>query len=410
MIKSLRKKFILINMALVFLVLAVVFSFLLFSQIGKAKNESQMALQSALGRKENGMQEKFEFGSPPKDFIRYPVFVVEYGPSGTPKMIFSDQIDISEQDLAAIAEAALELDVQQGILEKYQLRFCVRQEKNHLRIAFLERSAEINSIRQAVFTSVLSFLGSLAGFFLISLFLSRLALAPTVRAWEQQQRFVSDASHELKTPLTVILANLNILQTNKDDTIDNQMKWVQNTKEEATRMKGLVDKLLFLAKNDNQKQALPLSSLNLSDLVLRVSLAFEAVAFEKGTDLNSSELTPGLFVRGQQDSLVQLIEILLDNAVKYGEEKSPVYISLRAVHGKAVLAVSNRGEPIAQKDLPHLFERFYRADQSRSNEGYGLGLSIAAQIVRNHGGKISASSENGTNTFLVSLPLTEEEK
>lgn len=218
---------------------------------------------------------------------------------------------------------------------------------------------------------------------------------------------MADASHELKTPLTVILANIGILLAHKQDTIAEQSKWVENTKTEADRMKQLVDDLLFLAKADAPKKPDAHKELDLSDTVWSALLPFESIAFEAGLTL-ASEITPGMTVSGSEGELRQLVAILLDNACKYAGEKGRVTLLLERDGDHARLCVNNTGEPIDPVHLPHLFERFYRVDESRyrKHDGYGLGLSIAKQIADNHRARITVeSTEHMGTTVTVTLSL-----
>ena len=222
-------------------------------------------------------------------------------------------------------------------------------------------------------------------------------------AWEREQRFVADASHELKTPLTVILANTGILMSHKTETIEDQEKWVENTRTEAVRMKGLVDNLLELARADAGTERVSFTQLNFSDLVWSAALPFESVMFEQGKTLRMN-IEPDLYVQGDSGKLTELIVILLDNACKYAEEKGIITLTLTALKNQVRLSVHNTGSYIDGEKRRHLFERFYRGEESRSRKagGYGLGLSIGENIVKLHHGKIYAEStqKEGT-TFLV---------
>ncbi|MCI7660258.1 sensor histidine kinase [Flintibacter sp.] len=227
-------------------------------------------------------------------------------------------------------------------------------------------------------------------------------------------QFVADASHELKTPLTVILANAGIVEGHPDETVASQHKWISYIQEEAQRMKGLVEDMLFLAKHDDARQSAKTQVCNLSDLVTGCVLRFESVAFESGVELDS-EIQPRLSIHGDLDCLERLVMILLDNAVKYAGEAGRVRLELQRRQERAVLTVTNTGQPIPPEHLDHLFQRFYRADGSRSRKegGYGLGLAIAHTIVQFHRGQIEVKSDaqNGT-CFTVTLPRVwqQEEK
>ena len=251
---------------------------------------------------------------------------------------------------------------------------------------------------------------ALVALFGISWWLSSWALRPVERAWEQQRRFVADASHELKTPLAVILANTQILLSH-EGVSDDAMRWVESTNDEAGHMKALVGDLLQLARSDETVAgettgAFRKEPVDLSEMVEAAALEFDAIAFERGC-LIQEDVTEGITVSGDAEWLTRLVRILIDNACKYAERETTVDVVLREESGHAHLTVHNVGNPIDAEDLPHVFERFYRSDKAREREaegGFGLGLAIAKGIVDAHGGKITASSSEAEGTtFAVTL-------
>lgn len=265
--------------------------------------------------------------------------------------------------------------------------------------------------------SLLRFSMELGGIFLLagllvfglSFFLARMSLRPVEHAFSEQQRFVQDASHELKTPLTVILANLSILKSHPTATIHEEALWIQNTETEAKRMQELTERLLFLAKADAKNMPPRSEVLSLSTLVESTALPFTALAFERKLSL-ALDIAPALSVSGDSQTLAQLLAILLDNALKYAAPGTEVTVRLCRQKKHALLSVHNNGELIPVDALPRLFDRFFRVDKSRARAagGYGLGLSIAKTIANAHGGDIRAEStaEHGT-VFTVTLPLSE---
>ena len=273
-------------------------------------------------------------------------------------------------------------------------------------MAFADQSWESSSLRTLILNCLLVWALAMAAFFFVGLFLSSLALRPVEPAWKQQRQFVADASHELKTPLTVILANTGIVLAHPSDTVAVQSKWLEYTQEEARQMKGLVEDLLFLAKSDAARQEFQTAQVDLSELVQGCLLPFEPVAFEAGVRLDA-QVDPGLMLTGDEAQLRRLVRILLDNGVKYAGAEGAVSLTLTRQQDKLRLTVRNTGTPIPPEHLPHLFERFYRADaaRNRAQGGYGLGLAIARAIVEHHRGRISVSSsaESGT-VFTVLLP------
>ena len=218
-----------------------------------------------------------------------------------------------------------------------------------------------------------------------------------------RRRFVSDASHELKTPLTVILSNAALLEAAPLE--ERPARWTDNICSEAQRMKALVEEMLTLARADNMTHTAVLTEISLSDIAAGCALAFEPVAFEAGKPLEY-HVTEGVTVLGDGDKLRRLLSILLDNAVKYGAEGGTITLALEKTDRQARLTVTNPGEPIPAEQLGRLFERFYRADASRGEKsGFGLGLSIAAVIAQEHRGTLKAESGREGTRFVFCLPL-----
>jgi len=237
----------------------------------------------------------------------------------------------------------------------------------------------------------------------VSILLSRWAVRPVEKAWRAQRQFLSDASHELKTPLTVILSNAELLDSAPLE--GRSQRWADNIRSEAGQMKRLVEEMLTLARADNMVQPGEQTAVSLSDIVTDAVLSFEPVAFEAGKPLEY-HIEPGLTVTGEAEKLRRLVSILLDNAVKYGAEGAPISLTLDRADRQARLVAANRGDPIPPEQLPHLFERFYRSDASRGEKsGFGLGLSIADTIAKEHKAVIRAESDAVSTRFTVTIPL-----
>lgn len=415
MIRRLRRKFILINLLLVGVVLTVVFVLLVASNARRYADQSQAAMRMALSWREDE-NPRFEIGAPPPDhnpsdegsrFTMVPVFVVTVEDGVVTSINDGGQVEVSRETAELAAAEALASGEDSGILRRLNLRFQLETRPDGtVRVAFADQSWESSSLRTLILNCLLVWALAMAAFFFVGLFLSSLALRPVETAWKQQRQFVADASHELKTPLTVILANTGIVLAHPSDTVSAQSKWLEYTQEEARQMKGLVEDLLFLAKSDAARQEFQTAQVDLSELVQGCLLPFEPVAFEAGVRLDA-QVDPGLILTGDEAQLRRLVRILLDNGVKYAGAEGAVSLTLTRQQDKLRLTVRNTGAPIPPEHLPHLFERFYRADaaRNRAQGGYGLGLAIAKAIVEHHRGRISVSSavESGT-VFTVLLP------
>lgn len=410
MIKKLKFKFVLTNMLLVSLVLLVTFIVVYESTRERLERESISLLQRTVSQGDMNVPLKEELGPSLQnsDFKPMPTFTVTLDAGENITEAKGALFDLSDREaLNEIVALCLKSDSDSGIIADENLRYLKQGISSGTRIAFVDRSFETGTLSSLLKTSILVGTGSLAAFFLISLFLARLALRPAAKAWEQQKQFVADASHELKTPLTVILANTGILLSHKEQTVGEQAKWIEYIQTEAARMSTLVENLLFLAKTDDVKSRPVLTRVNISDLVWNSILPFESVAFEQNKNLES-DIEPDLFINGDEYRLKQLVGILLDNGCKYANDKGTITVKLseNSEH-RVVLAVNNTGSTIPRDQVEHIFERFFRVDKSRARQqgGYGLGLAIADSIVKMHQARISVQStpEAGT-TFAVTFP------
>lgn len=412
MIQSLKKKLILINMSLVLVVLLAVFTGLC---LYTASNQEQSALRglTALLQRRGEDAPKLDIGKssdskgglPQRNNDLLAGFVVSIGSDGVASIESSHSVNISDETVQTLAQLAQSSNQTSGLLRAYSLRYYISTDSDGTRIAFIDASSDIAAMAELVVSSLLVGILALLAFFFVSLLLANFALKPVETAWNRQKQFVADASHELKTPLTVILANQKILLSHPEKTVAEQSQWVENTQSEGVRMKSLVEDLLFLAKTDDGMSKETLSSVNLSEIAQGSILSFASLAFESGITLNDS-IQPDIELTGSESKLRRLCGVLLDNALKYVNRRGAVDVDLGVENGNALLRVHNTGTPIPAEELPHLFERFYRVDRARSAGGYGLGLSIAQSIVKAHGGKITVTStaEAGT-TFIATLPL-----
>ena len=242
--------------------------------------------------------------------------------------------------------------------------------------------------------------------FLIAYLFSAKTLKPVADTYVKQRDLIANASHELKTPLTVISTDLSVVKSEPDSTVKDNEKWLESVDKQIERMQYLIQNMLELSKLEQSE--LPKTALDFSEIVSGVCLEFEAVCFEKGVNL-VTETQQGVKVFGEKNSLERLVAILLDNAIKYSGDNGKVGCKLSIEGKKAVLDVLNTGAVITEEDAKHVFDRFYRTDGARQNDdgkSFGLGLSIAAATVRAHGGTITCKGIEGKGTvFTVTLPM-----
>ena len=418
MIKKLQRKFILINMSLVTLVLLITFASIIMFNYRSTEREWNNILHVMIRAKdipEERLPEKFDVGTPPKHFDDRPLlfslsFCVDVNEAGEILGSRTNNVEVTDEFMKTCASEVLGRGKQNGYLKEYSLIYLIQNDEddvNVIKIAFVDVTRQIQAMQHLILILLLVFLLSLVAFFLISLFLSKLTIKPVEVAWEQQKQFIADASHELKTPLTVILANTGILLSHKDSTIMEEEKWIYYVKAEALRMKKLVEDMLFLAKSDMERDSRKDTVVNLSECVWSSILPFEPVAFERGIELKH-QIADHIEIMGREAELKQLCAILMDNACKYVNQGGIITVTLKKKNDKIYLTVANTGDVIEQENLTHLFERFYRVDESRDRKegGYGLGLSIAKSVVISHHGKITVDSSKKDGTiFQVVLPI-----
>ena len=274
------------------------------------------------------------------------------------------------------------------------------------KIAFINRT----SYQQVIFELLKSFILigsiSLIVLLIISIYLTNKTIKPIKETFEKQKQFIADASHELKTPLTIIKTNTSLVLSNPEDTIKNQEKWINYISSQTDRMSTLINEMLSLAKLDVNENKLNFTSINISKIIESMLLMFDAVIYENEIDLESN-ITKDIFINGHQESIKKLFSIIMDNAIKHTNKNGKITVSLLSDKNKIKMIVKNTGEGIPSEHLEKIFERFYRVDSSRVREtgGYGLGLSIASSIVKQHKGKIYAQSkENQYTSFFVEFP------
>ncbi len=438
MIRSLKRRFIIITMTIVSLMLAVVFSLVLFLTQQRLFDDNRRMLESAVDaplkiqapdRKIRGDNE-----------IRLPLFRLMVSADGEIIEREGLSYDLADsEELDYLVSEALSSEQVTGIINEYGLSY-LRSPVDHPTdtdpednavgaeavgnatdfhkqkyslpenvdyiLVFSDVSSALSAMRNLLYTCLLMALLAFLGFLVIAVFLARLTVRPVEQAWIQQKQFVSDASHELKTPLTVILTNVELLQEQSEAASPGIQRFANNILTMSQQMRGLVESLLELARVDNGSiQKLSLTPVDLSRLAEKELLTFEAMFYEKGL-LLTDEIAENIHVKGSAQHLSQVVDILLDNAQKYADPNGTVHVVLRQSAHHALLSVADPGEAISEEDLKNIFKRFYRIDPARAmNHSYGLGLSIAQSIVENHRGRIWAESRDGINTFFVELPL-----
>ena len=361
-------------------------------------------------------------------------FIATVGQDGDVQQVNVDRISsIDEAEAISYAKQALSSGNAGGFIGDF--RYSIAETGSGYRVTFLDCGRVLESFRNFLKYSVLmSLAGLLAVFFVILYFAGRI-VRPVAESYEKQKRFITDAGHEIKTPLAIIKANIDLMdmeldskRINRDELRDS----LGDINGQVDRLTGLTNDLVYLSRMEEADSSLVMTEVPLSDIVSETVSSFEPLAAEKGKEIRSA-IEPMISVQGSTKELEKLLSIVLENAIKYtpaadrgAAENSnvakdadakaearpgtqPIEVSLKKEGRNAVLEIRNETESeLTNEALSHVFERFYRTDSSRNSAtgGHGIGLSMASAIVKAHGGKISARTTDG-NDFIVaaSIPM-----
>lgn len=318
--------------------------------------------------------------------------------------------EVAEAAQGAVADAPNGL----GTLDSLGLVYLKASEAGTTYVAFADDSL-VNGWQRLLVMLIAIEVIILIIFFFVAMGFARWALRPVEEAWRKQRTFVADASHELKTPLSIMSANTSILLDEPEMPLEERERWLESSMQAADGMQVLLNEMLDLASmddGDGGKQGAEAPSdvptameeCDLSRMAMASALQFESVSYERGFALEEA-IEPGVQAVAVRESVRKVIDILMDNACKYVNEGGQVMVSVAAQGAHAVFAVSNTGSVIPQEDLERVFDRFYRADESRTSGGHGLGLSIAQQLVHEMGGTLEAQSGDGMTTFTLRLKV-----
>ncbi|MBQ3796083.1 MAG: HAMP domain-containing histidine kinase [Butyrivibrio sp.] len=308
---------------------------------------------------------------------------------------------ISESDAASYGLQASVSSKKKGMLHSYRYQKATNNQGNEF-VVFIDMSISLINIYNLLFRSLLVGLFALIAMFILVFVFSSQAVAPVVESLEKQKRFITDAGHELKTPLAVISANIDVLELES-----GQNEWTQSIRNQIKRMNSLVKNLLTLSRMDEERMHVVFSDFDLSATVKETATSFQAMAEAKNKKYQV-DIEDGIHITGDRNSLNQLTSLLLDNAIKYADETGNIHLSL-SKDKNITLEVSNTCDSVPEGNLDRLFDRFYRADSSRSRDtgGYGIGLSVARAIATSHGGSIEALRDGDKLIrFVVTLPKT----
>lgn len=326
-------------------------------------------------------------------------FVLRYDGDGDLIKADLDKIAAAtEDDVGEYLSLALEHGEGYGYARGYKYRVVYNGEDRWMAI-FLDDYQEMRSVREIALVSLAAMADCVALVYVIVVLCSRRAIDPVVQASERQKQFITDASHELKTPITVIATSLKVLEMET-----GKQKWIDKAQTQTEKLTELVNSLVTLSRMDEEKTPLHFAPFAVSDAVRETAESFRDFAESNGHALRL-EIAPELAFSGDEYAIRQLVSILLDNVVKYAAEGTGIAFSLeKTKKGVLLSSVNVSRTPLAPEELDKLFDRFYRADLARSGTGgFGIGLSIARSIAEGHKGGIRASLEDGKICFRAEL-------
>ena len=407
MIGSLRRKFISISMISIFIVFSCIFiSLMVFTKIQTNRSVDMLvdtiSSNDGVFPKFDPSKQRMPVQMPYSDVITeetqfstrfFSVWLDEQ------KQIVNTNMDsvstITEQDVEDYTDKVLKRGKERGWIGDYRYR--IMDTEDGTTVVFVNGNTYNNTSNRLLFTALLVLLGSASLILILTVVVSKRAVRPVAESYEKQRQFITDANHELKTPLTLILSNLDIVESEL-----GKNEWLDDIRSEGERMGLLINQLVTLSRMDESTDSVMREEFNLSSAVADTVSEFESLAEERGHTLTSS-INPSVYYYGDESLIRRLTAILLDNAIKYCDTGGNIQLSLTC-RRHPVLTVENTYQDVDKLELNRLFDRFYRADKARTFSGsFGIGLSIAQSIVKSHKGNIAAYRKSGIIGFRVEL-------
>lgn len=403
MFKRIRVKFIVLSMTALFVLLFVIISGMNIVNYKAVIEEADSTL---------AMMAENEGKFPPFAGKKLPPFMTQETPYET--RYFSVAIDIEngivDTDISKIAMVDEEMAHQYAmeILSgekdrgfKGEYRFISQEENGSHRITFMDMGRRMYSFQTFLKSSIVIGVVGYVVFFLVIIFFSGKIMRPVAESYEKQKRFITDAGHEIKTPLAIINADVDVMGMEQGEN-----EWLEDIKNQTKRLASLTNDLVYLSRMEEEEKDIQMMEFAFSDVVEEAVSAFQSLAKTQNKMLRMA--IPGMIsLDGNEKAIKQLVNILMDNAIKYSPEGGEILVEVQKQGRNILLGVSNTTQvPIPKDKLDMIFERFYRIDPSRSTMtgGYGIGLSVAKAIVNAHNGKITATT-TGENVLKIAVVL-----
>lgn len=396
MIRALQKRFILSAMLAVTILLVVLLVAINIGNLYVSERQSRQMLGALM--KEETMMQPPPRNDKPRGLLGAPLdansrmsavyFVVKADSRHNIFEINTSRIaDISEKDAKALCQTVIDRGVSEGKIQDFLYRVSVSERDGSTVYLFLDTTMQLRGILHVVLFSLIAGIFCWFAMLFFVIFISKRAIRPIAENMARQKQFVTDAGHEIKTPLAIILANTEAMEL-----YEGENKWSRNIREQTERLSGLMQNLLTLAKAEESQHTIRRETFSLSSEVTEALQMFTEPIGLKGLVV-TAQVNNGISVKADREQLRRLLSILLDNAVKYSPPGGSVHLSLERHGKKAVFTIRNQCEKLPECSPEKLFDRFYRADAARTQEngGYGIGLSAARTIVELHGGTIRAA-------------------
>lgn len=400
MIKQLKIKFICITMTFISIMLFIILGLVMFFTVKNLEIENVQMLK---GIATNPML--LNSPSAPPNHVRLPYFCLHFDHKGNLKSTSGGYYDLSDEnfieDLLKKTSSASEI----GVIKDYNLRYYHFSTPKSNVIIYSDISSEISTInnlyKSCAFIGIISFVSFLA----ISIILAKWAINPVDIAWKKQKQFIQDASHELKTPLTVIHTNAELLQDSNYNQ-ESKSQFTNNILTMTQKMRKLVSELLELTKIENGFIKSTMTDVDFSSIVKKCTYPFEPILYENNKPL-VTDIEDDIHVNGNSEYLQQVIDILLDNASKYSLAGNNIPLTLKKNGKQCLFSITSTGTPLTKEECINIFERFYQTNEARNTDNsYGLGLAIAKDIIKEHNGKIWCESFENKNVFYIVLNMS----
>ncbi len=294
--------------------------------------------------------------------------------------VLSDTSDLSDTIIQSAVSKVINYDKCFGKISDLSLYYYVDSNNGYYKIALASTLFVTTPIIELVLILIAIFAVAMVIFYIISFYISKIAVKPLEQSMEMEKQFVADISHDLKTPITVILANNSILKSNENYTVFDQKQWIESTDNAAHNMLNMINEMLTLSQMESKELNVEISKIDVSHTVNKISLQMESLAFDKGINY-ITDIEDNIYIESNKDYVERICSGLISNAMKYEVQNGNIIISLHKEKKKTILKVRNTSTVIEEKDIEHVFERFYRGDKARDTKsGHGLGLSITKRM------------------------------